>query len=494
MKALSKFLYNHLKNSEQFANLVERQESRIKRLMIEIDLGEHSDEVTSCLGRAVSKEAFSHKLLKLLCENAFSDGYLGIDTKYLFSDAFISYLKSEHFLKQSSTKQSAFVRSLIDSTIDTNLALHLLKSRRISLNQVPSILISESFLIEAVKSNVMCFYDIQEKDLTERIAISACEIDGYFINHIPEGLLTKDVCVSALNSNPSSISKVPDKFITAEFAQSAVKHNGLNLKFIPSELKTKQICFTALVNEPRCFKFINEEYIDNEFLLSAIKANVDVYRHLPGTIQKDFEFRLEACEVSRGAVVKNFRMVDFNEVLIKRAIELNFLTLREIPHELLSAEIAIHAAKIRGESVMYLPSDLISREVLELACLTFPYAIAVVNKSLLDEQLVLQAVKIDYKVFASLPKEFLTVKVLTEVIRQNGCLLSYVNQESRTEDVCLAALTNGHEALRLIPDDLLNSSKFWNKALELNSGLITFIPPKHKSKIKTKYSHDEFTP
>ncbi|AYG48356.1 hypothetical protein DV532_29370 (plasmid) [Pseudomonas sp. Leaf58] len=67
-----------------------------------------------------------------------------------------------------------------------------------------------------------------------------------------------------------------------------------------------------------------------------------------------------------------------------------------------------------------------------------------------------------------LPKELVTEELELEALRQNGALLKLVNADCRTYDRCLAALTQGVDALPFIPDDLLESQAFQRDAARQN--------------------------
>lgn len=444
--------------------LAKEHMNTIRRVRLEADMGEISGSETLIIQACETPLDYGKAFLRLLCTSGLSKDYFGFSTRNLFTPYIKKYLEE---LKQKDYSSDAVIKRLKaipGHQVDYEMAAEMVNKYRLEIRFLPEGCVDEELILKLVGDNSRLIEQVPKDLITEKVALTAVARNGSLLWHIPDDMKTEAVSMAAFKNDPSCFFCFPKAFVTPEIAEKAVMREVGYVDSVPAEMVTREMALHVVATKPRLVDHLPEQYLSEAFYLEALSKNHDVFKVMPETLQ-DAPGMIERCiQLTQGKLLKALRIGQLTDERIKACLDFNFMLIKDVPSHLMNPSIALHAAALRGEAVLFMPAELISPEVVTTALKSFPYALLKLPKEALTDEIVMAAVKEDYKVFATLPKERVTVDVLTEAIRQNGALLAHVNEDMRTPELCLIALEQGAEGIPFIPAALRRDSHFMRAA------------------------------
>lgn len=443
----------------------------IMRVRLEVDMGEHSASVTQIFRSCKTPMDYAKAYLRILCTDGLDRDAYGFDTRVIFSPIYHQYLSEAHLKYADYSRMRDFARKIPAHQMDEVLITKLLLNYDYPLNAIPQPLRCESLFLGLVERNPSFIKKIADKapgDITEKLAIMALRKEADLLYYIPEIWKTHAVSMAAFEKSPCCFYSVPKEFVTKEMARKAVAYDAAHICAVNPEFIDYDMAVTALSKSASQHRHIPSELTTEALYREVLPRNHEIYKYVPDEIKEKAGMTAEVVDLTRGSVIKVMNYKEMTPEILKQCLDYNFMFMREIPDHLFSDEIARHVVSIRGEAVLYLPNRHLTPDMIGLATRTFPYALLKLDPSKLTPEIVMAAVKEDYKVFVTLPKALVTQEVLTEVIRQNGALLANVNENCRDAELCLVALTNGTDALKFIPACLWRDRQFVSRLKEHN--------------------------
>ncbi|KQN62098.1 hypothetical protein [Pseudomonas sp. Leaf58] len=298
------------------------------------------------------------------------------------------------------------------------------------------------------------------------ILLSACGIRGELLSQIDESCYTEALIDTAIKRSPLALKGLPARFVTAERCLSIAKLHG-HLEYVPQSLMTAEMVIAGLSRSSKNDRFVPAELRTEAVYLEAIRNNADVVNALPSEL-KTLSFYRQAI-ASNPKTLYELRREAIPEEMIIEAVDRNVTVVRNLSNSQLTPGVVEFVVEKRPEALMLLPAEKRTPELTIKALLGgWAFAALLLKRENCSPELLLDAVRQDYKVLPLLPKELVTEELELEALRQNGALLKLVNADCRTYDRCLAALTQGVDALPFIPDDLLESQAFQRDAARQN--------------------------
>ncbi|MDT8924770.1 hypothetical protein RBE51_18410 [Pseudomonas taiwanensis] len=350
------------------------------------------------------------------------------------------------------------------------LIAHGIKIRALSTSQVDPKAVTDTLMREVVRmypeiilgranSNGLSVAPLD-------ILMTACEIRGDLLNQIAENCYTEALVDTAIKKTPLALKGLPERFVTAERCLSVAKLHG-HLEYVPPALMTSEMVIAGLSRSSKNERFVPAELLSEAVYLEAIRNNADVVNVLPPEL-KTLPFYRQAI-ASNPKVLYELRREDIPEEMIIEAVDRNVTIVRNLDNNQLTPGVAEFVVTKRPEALMLLPTEKRTPELTIKALLGgWPFAALLLKPEDCSPELLLDAVRQDFKLLPLLPKALVTEELELEALRQNGALLKLVNEDCRTYDRCLAALTRGVDALPFIPDDLLESQAFQRDAARQN--------------------------
>lgn len=145
--------------------------------------------------------------------------------------------------------------------------------------------------------------------------IDKVRVDGNELQYTPYEYISLELCTEAVKQKGLSLRYVPKKFQTYEVCKTAVLQNGLAIQHVPKELRTRELRIEAVKQRPSVVSFFPE---DAELCEIAVKAD--------------------------GLTLK-FLMVDLTKELCEMAVTSNGEALKYVPENLKTPEICEIAVK-----------------------------------------------------------------------------------------------------------------------------------------------------
>ncbi len=443
----------------------------IMRVRLEVDMGEHSASVTQIFRSCKTPLDYAKAYLRIICADGIDKDAHGFDTRQMFSSIYRDYIYDERFRRISDQRKREIVRNIPVHQMNAELLTAVLLDFDYPLNKIPSSLRCETLfdaIIEKRASFIKVISENSPSDITEKLVIKSVSKEADLLYYIPDAWKTFAVSMAAFESSPRCFFSVPKEFVTKDMAIKAVDYDPVYICAVNPQFIDYDMAVTALSKSASQHRHIPSELTTEALYREVLPRNHEIYKYVPDEIKVKSGMTAEVVDLTRGSVIKVMNYKEMTPEILKQCLDYNFMFMRDIPDHLFSDEIARHAVNIRGEAVLYLPNRHLTPDMIGLATRTFPYALLRLDPSKLTPEIVMAAVKEDYKVFVTLPKALVTQEVLTEVIRQNGALLANVNEDCRDAELCLVALTSGTDALKFIPAGLWRDREFVLRLKEHN--------------------------
>lgn len=246
---------------------------------------------------------------------------------------------------------------------------------------------------------------------------------------VPKDLLNENLCSLAVTRRGESIFHLPKRYQTGDNWRKAVSSNPRVFQEMPESLKTPEICEVAVMGDVQNFSFIPKELQTPELALRVVK-------------ESDFTGTLEA-----------------------------------IPETCRSREVCLVAVKKNPDSLSFVPKEHLDREMCQTAiesphfcrcsCLTGES----IPEEFLDRELSLKMVTKAVSALHMVPKKHIDEEFLVEVAKKNGKVLSVVQNDQKSERLCMEAFEQDHSSICFFPDELM-SRELWKQAILREGSLV----------------------
>lgn len=231
---------------------------------------------------------------------------------------------------------------------------------------------------------------------------------GYFA-YVPVKAMTPELCKMAVEKNAMMLEYVPDYLKSEELCEIAVRGNGKAVRYIPKKNLTSQLCKLAVENDSGSIWFVPDELRTKDLLELAFANNPQCIELFPD------EYKTEN--------------------LCMQAVSSDGKLLKSVPETQRTYDIC-YAAAIHGSGMDYIPENLIDRKI----------ALAIIESG-------------NFIVHDSIPLLFTKVpdsEIYLAAVKKKGESLKYVPEESKTYEMCLAAMHSTLSAVFYVPDDMFS--------------------------------------
>jgi hypothetical protein len=451
----------HLKESGFVAELIEHHENSLLefKLVSDMDLGTKPFRKTKRGENPLVPIA--EMFIKVACAWPPEPEMFGVDLLSRFEPVLISIAERHH---------CAGLTTLIPAFKTQALLIHWLKIRAMQPSALDPKDVTDDLMravVDFCPKIILCRLDENDRSVAPHdVLVRACAQDGDLLMQIDPDLHTDEIVDSALEKRGYLFEQIQKRFVTAERCMRMIERNGF-LNLVPQEMITSDMALRSLVHTARNMQSVPPHLLTEEFYLSAIGCNAEVASDISAELQNR-EFYRKAIAVN-GRALYELRRMNVDEDLVIEAIDRNVINVNHLSESQLTEAVADFLVEKRPEALMLLPQRMRTPQLAIKALINgWPFAAMLIKSDQLTPEMLIDAVRQDYKVLTVLPKDLITEDMEMEALKQNGALLEWVNEDSRTIERCLAALTSGTEALAHIPDAVLESVSFQKRACQLN--------------------------
>jgi len=232
------------------------------------------------------------------------------------------------------------------------------------------------------------------------------------------------LCLIALNIDNSVFKHIKNP--SEELCWQAVKYNALNLKYVKNQ--TEELCILAVQIHGLCLEYVLEQ--TEKICLTACRANGNALFYVKNKTE-------EICLTA----LSNFREEQFNPIC-KPIISI-------IPIEQLTYEMCLISSKIHREALEYIPEKFRTDEILK-NCVKYGWPLTVIKQT---SELCMEAVLAYCGNFRYVNEEFKTEELCLQAASQKGVgftILPYIREDKQTEKIQMLALENHTDSFKYI--------------------------------------------
>ena len=244
------------------------------------------------------------------------------------------------------------------------------------------------------------FPDVAEKAVSQW--------NGYF-EFVPEKAMTPELCKLAINQNAMALEYVPDSLLNEQLCKTAVSKIGKAIRFVPEKMITPELCVAAIQNDPKTIELIPEGMRTKDLLELAFSK----YPQCIGLFPDEYK----------------------TEDICMEAVSNTGGLLKSVPVALRTYDIC-YAAAVHGSGAENIPETLIDKKI----------ALAIIESG-------------NFSVKDTIPFLFTKIpdqEIYLSAVKKKGESLKYIPEESKTYEMCLAAMNNTLSAVYYIPDDMFS--------------------------------------
>lgn len=355
---------------------------------------------------------------------------------------------------------------------------------------------------EAVKSNgEVLKYASKELRNDKKIVLEAIKNNKLSLKYASNELKNdKDFILEAIKSAPLK-SEVEaeytsfigedlkkDKEIVFEFARRG-GHIEENLK----NSITKEMCIEDIkAGGTKIFEILSKnKKLDRDFMLRAIEQNSELCKYLPEDLITDNEIFKKVVLAEPKVALHWMNQKGIDKKIEDREIALKLLNIEEFePNKYISStlfsgpDFAKEAVKINYRVFYNLPDYLKNnKEIVEEAIKKFGGNIEYVDKSLVNDNLVLEAINTYGKALAYGSNELKESKeIVLSAIEQDGEALKYASNELKNnKEIVLKAIERNEHALEYASEELKKDKKIIIEAIDKNPNVLQYVDEKFKN-------------
>ena len=258
---------------------------------------------------------------------------------------------------------------------------------------------------------------IRKRYQTPEIVRRAIEQDdgtNTILLFVSRRLMTYDLCLEAVKKNPHNLRYVPPRLLDAQLCAAAVATDGSLLFLVHDEYRTPAICELAVCHD------------------SSLTSGFCALRNVPTAIIAS----------------------DQGRSLCEKAVKHNPLSLRYVPENYVTAEMALEAVRNSSPGSMHEPDLRHNQPWFKSAC--------------------------DWPI-KYVPERYMTPELVQISFNISPCCIDSVLEEYLTEELCMLSVRNDGKSIRFIPSELVNK-ELVEAALEQSPRAIEFVPPRFQTK------------
>ena len=293
-----------------------------------------------------------------------------------------------------------------------------------------------ALLHPALYDHDTCMAFVQSKQFsrmrTSSFAINDGTIsDSGFIIPLERFLQFTDVAKIAVSHWTGYFAYVPAKAMTPELCKMAVEENAMALEHVPDSLQSNELCEMAVRENGRAIRYIPEKKLTTQLCKLAVEKDSGSIWAIPDELRT--KELLELAFVKYPQCIELFPDEYKTENLCLQAVNSDGELLKSVPETLRTYDIC-YAAAIHGAGIENIPEDLIDKKM----------ALAIIESG-------------KFSVHDTIPLLFAKVpdsEVYLAAVKKKGESLMYVPEESKTYEMCVAAMHSTLSAVSYIPDDM----------------------------------------
>ena len=175
-----------------------------------------------------------------------------------------------------------------------------------NLLYVPKKHLTKEIYTIAVKGEPSFAYTVPRNKLTEEICIEALKHLNVKLNWVPRRLRTAEVCHAGIEKEKGALKIVPSRSRSYSLCLKAVKYDGANLKFVPRDKLNDQLCVAAIMQHPQAKQFVPEDNMTPAVYKAMIQQKLILLRDVP------FELiDAEMCKIALSVATKSSDVVPY---------------------------------------------------------------------------------------------------------------------------------------------------------------------------------------
>jgi len=233
---------------------------------------------------------------------------------------------------------------------------------------------------------------------------------------------------------------------------------------IPSNLKNY---YKEPIFKDRNFEIDTNSILEGYFLITEINKNIIVCSTLNifNSLYYHENFNVDNAGMFYKVLILNYANIEYDERLIIKIATSDLYYITDYERNEGEYIISIIKDKIRwNEKVIYeisangsrffkfIPKNLLTKEICEIALKNNPYNLNNIPESLLDYKMVENALKIEPQALLTMPKMFGNKEIYTYCVSKYGCNIKYVPHKFVDKELLKLALKQDIQAIKYIPN------------------------------------------
>ena len=146
--------------------------------------------------------------------------------------------------------------------------------RKYPIAHVPTKLMNDKLLEEAIKYSPHSLRDVPRKLITKELILIAVSVEGTVIRYVPKNIISQTIIETAIINNPLALEFIPQSNITKDICLDCLKKTPLAIQFIPYMYLSYEMCNIAFESDIETFKYIPDEYKTIEMCLQIINSEM----------------------------------------------------------------------------------------------------------------------------------------------------------------------------------------------------------------------------
>ena len=295
----------------------------------------------------------------------------------------------------------------------------------------------------------------------------------------------RETAISAFLAEPcaETFRCIPKKEQTEELVSLAIEWDGECLKYVSNQFVTEELCLRAVESNPYAVLYVPDKYLTKELFDKAIRSDPEVFcyawaAYLPFMTEEDALFIAGqkdgpsegnpfVCYIPSRLLTRN---------VIRKAIKTNPFVIFRISKKLIEDEDYIEAIRQEGYSLRRIPRNIKTTAFITRAIQANPLCIRWEESKYIGQALYLQAYAMDRRTIEWIPKKYITEEMYTEAVAEGILPIGDVPAEIINKKSFVDALIEKASVLFLLNEyGRLEKGQKSNKKSPLNKTILRYI-------------------
>lgn len=309
------------------------------------------------------------------------------------------------------------------------------------------------------------------------MAFIAVNRGAHFLAYVAPELKTTELCLLAIEKNVNSIKHVPDESKSLELCFLAVSKKPLTLRYVPTELRSLQLCELAISKNALSLRYVPNELRNLDLCKLALKNNAsdEVFKSIPDKYVKAL-WKIKIEVYGRETIYNraSYNKSIYSELKIIFSNMLDNLTEDDIKKEL---ELKFAGINNQTEEIVV---GLFNKHGCD-------FSLSLVNEQLKSEKICLLAVDKHFSNARFIPKNIKTQEFYQKALSVNGMVWRHIPKYIRNINLALLAIQNCSlddvdlvKILRDMPNSVYDNQEFYHTVLSRFKKLIANVEDGYK--------------